>query len=115
MEHQQTCLLQASAPGTIHFLPTNAINTKLLLITADCKDRKLGSKKKKKGKKRKKQKTNRCISFPGASFTRTPFSTGLPSFPDGLFASEGEKNMKQKRKYESDSDEIQWLNRSNKC
>lgn len=49
MEHQQTCLLQASAPGTIHFLPTNAINTKLLLITADCKDRKLGSKKK--GKK----------------------------------------------------------------
>lgn len=93
-ERQQTCLLQASGPGAIHFPLTNAINTKLLFVHTWLQGQEIGEKKKRKKRKRT---TNRCISFPGASFTRTPFSTGFPSFPDGLLASEGEKNKVKKK------------------
>lgn len=55
---------------------------------------------KKKEREKEKETTHLCINFPGTSFTRTPFSIGFPSFPDGLFVSGGggskHKNSKQK-------------------
>lgn len=47
-ERQQTCLLQASGPGAIHFPLTNAINTKLLFVHTWLQGQEIGEKKKKK-------------------------------------------------------------------
>lgn len=83
---QQPCVSQAAGSGIIRFPLTNTINTKLLFVCDGVTGQKpVGGTIMEKGRKR--ETTHLCIDFPGASFTRTPFSTGFPSFPDGLFVS----------------------------
>lgn len=71
-----------------YFPLTNTITIKLLFIHIWVTGLKGWGGRGKRKKKKEKDNTHLCINFPGASFTRTPFSIGLPSFADGLFVSE---------------------------
>lgn len=80
----QLCLPQAAGSSRIH-LPSNKYHHHQIIVHPHLSDwtEWMGGKRKSKNKT-----THLCIIFPGASFTRPPFSIGLPSFADGLFVSE---------------------------